>query len=76
MTDQSDIAQRAEILSRELIIADAHIYTPYRLLLNNEDVAVHSETGDFDYPRARAGASTSLSCVSLFQFYIKRPVTR
>ena len=54
-TDQSDIAQRAEILSRELIIADAHIYTPYRLLLNNEDVAVHSETGDFDYPRARAG---------------------
>jgi len=49
-TDQSDIAQRAEILSRELIMADAHIYTPYRLLLNNEDVAVHSETGDFDYP--------------------------
>ena len=54
-TDQVDIAQQAESLSYELIIADAHIYTPYRLLLNNEDVAVHSETGDFDYPRARAG---------------------
>jgi len=53
--DQVDIAQRAESLAHELIIADAHIYTPYRLLLNNEDIAEHSETGDFDYPRARTG---------------------
>ncbi len=54
-TAQVDLAQRAEALAQELVVADAHIYTPYRLLLNDEDVALHSATGDFDYPRARAG---------------------
>lgn len=53
----ADAAQteRAHELAHALPIADAHIYTPYRMLLNDEDVATDSETGDFDYPRARTG---------------------
>lgn len=41
--------------ARAMLIVDTHIDLPYRLEKNYEDVAVATETGDFDWPRARAG---------------------
>ncbi len=46
---------RAERIAREHLIVDGHIDVPYRLRDYDEDVADSTETGDFDYPRARAG---------------------
>lgn len=50
-----DVAARAARLAKELLIVDTHIDVPYRLLEKMEDISVRTESGDFDYPRARAG---------------------
>ncbi|MFQ5534187.1 MAG: dipeptidase [Sphingomonadales bacterium] len=49
------MSETAERLARETIIMDSHIDVPYRLQNRYENVAAATESGDFDYPRARAG---------------------
>jgi membrane dipeptidase len=55
-------AQRAKELARRFIIVDGHIDVPWRLEESRsptgaitQDIAQHTEKGDFDYPRAVAG---------------------
>ena len=45
----------ARMLAQDAIIVDGHIDVPYRLEEHPDDVSEATETGDFDYPRARAG---------------------
>lgn len=47
--------ERALQLARETIILDGHIDVPYRLHSRMDDVSARTESGDFDFPRARAG---------------------
>ena len=42
-------------LAERYLIVDTHIDVPYRLYEKWEDVAQATESGDFDYPRAKAG---------------------
>ena len=46
---------RADSLAHAYIIVDGHIDVPYRLTAYMEDVSEATETGDFDYNRAKAG---------------------
>jgi len=50
-----DQSERASRLAREILIVDTHIDVPYRLMEKMEDISVRTESGDFDYPRAREG---------------------
>ena len=50
-----DLAAEAERIANESIIVDTHIDVPYRLIDSDEDVSQATESGDFDYPRARDG---------------------
>ncbi|GAB4522799.1 MAG: dipeptidase [Haliangiales bacterium] len=59
---EPDLAARAQALAARFLIVDGHIDLPYRLFYGRaddgsitEDVAKRTETGDFDYVRARAG---------------------
>lgn len=45
----------AERIARESIVVDGHIDVPYRLQSTPDNVALATEDGDFDYPRAVAG---------------------
>lgn len=44
-----------EELAKKFIIIDGHIDVPYRLENNWEDISQKTESGDFDYPRAKKG---------------------
>jgi len=46
---------QAQRLAREALIVDTHIDVPYRLHGKPEDISKRTASGDFDYPRARAG---------------------
>ncbi|MCJ8296598.1 MAG: dipeptidase [Colwellia sp.] len=48
-------AALAEKIAKKYIITDGHIDVPYRLESEFENVAEHTEHGDFDFPRAVAG---------------------
>ena len=48
-------AQLAKEIAKKYIITDGHIDVPYRLEDEFENVAEHTEHGDFDFPRAVAG---------------------
>jgi membrane dipeptidase len=50
-----DLAAEAKRIANESIIVDTHIDVPYRLIESSEDVSQATESGDFDYPRAREG---------------------
>ncbi len=50
-----DLAAEAQRIARESIIVDTHIDVPYRLVESAADVSRATDSGDFDYPRARAG---------------------
>ncbi len=50
-----DLRQKAERLSREILLIDTHVDLPYRLMEKMEDISERTEEGDFDYPRAVAG---------------------
>ncbi|WP_251359641.1 dipeptidase [Kangiella sp. TOML190] len=54
-----DLKQQAETLAKKYIIADLHVDVPYRLENKYEDVSKATESGDFDYPRAKAGGLTA-----------------
>jgi membrane dipeptidase len=55
LTPGEDLAKRAEQLAQQILIVDTHVDVPYRLMEKMEDISVRTESGDFDYPRARAG---------------------
>jgi membrane dipeptidase len=42
-------------IARQYLIIDTHIDVPYRIFRQPTDVSVATETGQFDYPRAKAG---------------------
>ncbi len=42
-------------ISQKFIIADLHVDLPYRLRAKHENVSLATESGDFDYPRAKQG---------------------
>lgn len=44
-----------ERIARANIVVDTHIDVPYRLQETPDDISVATESGDFDYPRARSG---------------------
>ena len=50
-----DLWTQAERLAQESLIVDTHIDVPYRLEEEMADIAQATESGDFDYPRARQG---------------------
>jgi membrane dipeptidase len=47
--------KQAERLAQDILILDAHMDVPYRLRNHMENIAESTTTGNFDYPRARAG---------------------
>ncbi len=49
---------RAKEMARKFPIVDTHIDVPYRLQDSWEDVTRATRSGDFDYPRAKAGGLT------------------
>jgi membrane dipeptidase len=49
------LAAQAIRLSKSLIIVDGHVDLPYRLRTKMEDVSVRTESGHFDYVRAKEG---------------------
>lgn len=49
------LEEKAQNLSRELIIVDGHVDLPYRLRNKPEDVSVETQRGHFDYVRAKKG---------------------
>ncbi|MEE8371844.1 MAG: dipeptidase [Sphingomonadales bacterium] len=51
-----DLDARAVEIAQSSIIVDTHVDVPYRMTDTLEDVSVATEGGDFDYPRALAGA--------------------
>ncbi|MEM6336356.1 MAG: dipeptidase [Bacteroidota bacterium] len=55
LLSEDPLRQRADSLAQALLILDGHIDVPYRLMNRFEDVTNATETGDFDYPRAKAG---------------------
>jgi membrane dipeptidase len=50
-----ETSEKAVNLAKESIIIDGHIDVPYRIYDQWEDVSLGTDSGDFDYPRAKAG---------------------
>jgi len=46
---------RAQRLAERFVIVDTHIDLPFRLYRKPADVSTHTESGDFDHPRALRG---------------------
>lgn len=55
LADSPAVKKTAQELAHKSMIADTHIDVPYRLEESWEDVSVGTESGDFDYPRAKKG---------------------
>lgn len=53
--ESSQATPTGEELAKKFIIVDGHIDVPYRLENHWEDISQKTESGDFDYPRARKG---------------------
>ncbi|MFH1321986.1 MAG: dipeptidase [Bacteroidota bacterium] len=53
--NDKELLQKAIKLAHETIIIDSHIDAPYRFGENKEDISQRTESGDFDYPRAKQG---------------------
>jgi len=52
---EASLEQKAQELAQKILIVDTHIDVPYRLEEKWEDISERTESGDFDYPRAKAG---------------------
>ncbi len=52
---KADTRDEANRIAQSSIIVDTHIDVPYRLEKTPADVSLATESGDFDYPRARKG---------------------
>jgi len=53
--NDATLKKRAYELAHKFIITDGHIDLPWRLNEGYEDVSIRTETGDFDYIRAKEG---------------------
>ena len=53
--EQDQLFNKAIELSKKFMIVDTHIDLPYRLKHKWEDVSMKTESGHFDYVRARKG---------------------
>ncbi|MFQ5603587.1 MAG: dipeptidase [bacterium] len=53
--DETSLQKKAQQLARSTIILDGHVDVPYRLNAKMTDISNATETGDFDYPRAKTG---------------------
>lgn len=53
--EQYSASPKAVALAQNSIIVDGHIDVPHRVFEEWVDVSLATETGDFDYPRAKAG---------------------
>lgn len=51
----TDTLAQARKLARETILVDTHVDVPYRLEEKMDDISQRTQSGDFDYPRAREG---------------------
>ena len=49
------LAGRADELAHQLLIVDTHVDVPYRLEREMQPIGERTESGDFDYPRAKEG---------------------
>ena len=54
-TNTQSTQQLASQIAQKYIVADTHIDVPYRLKAAYEDVSLATQSGDFDYPRAKSG---------------------
>ncbi len=52
---EEQLRARADELARRFLIVDTHIDVPDRLRDGLQDISQRTESGDFDYPRARQG---------------------
>ncbi len=55
LADDAQLRKKAIELSQKYIITDLHVDVPYRLENKAADVSQATESGNFDYPRAKAG---------------------
>ena len=53
--DPAAEAAQADRLAHEVTIIDTHIDVPYRMREKPDDISKRTETGDFDFDRARKG---------------------
>jgi len=53
--DDSKLREKANQLAQKFIIVDTHVDVPFRLREKMEDISMRTESGDFDYVRAKAG---------------------
>jgi len=51
----NELMAKAEAMAHRIMIIDTHIDVPYRLWNKREDVSRRTDSGDFDYVRAREG---------------------
>jgi membrane dipeptidase len=56
----ADLARRARELSREILLIDTHLDTPFELQKRMQDISGRIEGGHFDYVRARQGGLDAL----------------
>ncbi|WP_226643788.1 dipeptidase [Microbulbifer variabilis] len=54
-SNEEDRRNLAIKLTQESILVDGHIDVPYRILQESVDVGISTESGDFDFPRAKIG---------------------
>ncbi|NGP76377.1 membrane dipeptidase [Balneolaceae bacterium YR4-1] len=54
-TTQTDYSEKASELVQNLIIVDTHVDVPYRLKNSWANISEQTESGDFDYVRAKKG---------------------
>lgn len=53
--DSTTMDARAQELAQQLIITDGHIDVPHRLKSKMEDISIRTESGEFDFERAKTG---------------------
>lgn len=55
MEEEKQLQSKAHELAQKFMIVDTHQDVPWRLRKKQQDISVRTPSGDFDYPRARAG---------------------
>jgi len=55
MEQEKQLRSKAHELAQKFMIVDTHQDVPWRLRKEQQDISERTASGDFDYPRARAG---------------------
>jgi membrane dipeptidase len=61
-TAQGILDRRAHALAESLLVIDAHLDIPYRLMTRMEDISTRTRSTDFDYVKAREGGLDVAFC--------------